>query len=181
MIAALYVDVKRGPYVAMEGVECWGVERDARLYPGPHPVVCHPPCQRWGNYWSGGPSAPVRRLLGDDGGCFTAALAAVRRWGGVLEHPARSRAWKHFGLIAPGPEGWTVADEYGWTCQVEQGHFGHFARKASWLYAVRCELPLLPWGLSGATGVVEHMDKKKRHLTPQPFADLLASMARSAR
>lgn len=36
MPAALYVDVKRGPYAAL-GLDCWGVERDARRYPGPAP------------------------------------------------------------------------------------------------------------------------------------------------
>lgn len=86
MIAALYVD-PRGPYPRMPDVDAWGEQRDARLYAGPYPVVAHPPCQRWGRYWSGGPSAKVRRELGDDGGCFEAALAAVRTWGGCARAP----------------------------------------------------------------------------------------------
>lgn len=37
----------------------------------------------------------------------------------------------------------------GWTCCVEQGHYGHRARKASWLYAVGVRpLPSLAWGES---------------------------------
>jgi hypothetical protein len=72
--------------------------RDARLYAGPWPVVAHPPCERWGRYWHGGPSARVRRVKGDDAGCFASALASVRRYGGVLEHPAASSAWRAFGL-----------------------------------------------------------------------------------
>lgn len=150
MIAALYVD-SGGPYSGLVGVQCWGVERDARRYAGPWPVVAHPPCQRWGAYWSGGPSAQERRELGDDGGCFASALAAVRQWGGVLEHPSTTKAWKAFGLQKPPRSGgWVQADDVGWTCCVEQGHYGHRARKATWLYAVNVALPLpeLLWGPS---------------------------------
>lgn len=66
MIAALFVAVGGG-YFGLPDVDPWDAERDARLYAGPWPVVAHPPCERWGRYWSGGPSAKVRRELGDDG------------------------------------------------------------------------------------------------------------------
>ena len=66
IVAALYV-LADGPYSGLEDVEPWPLERDARKYAGPHPVVAHPPCARWGRYWSGGPSAKLRRELGDDG------------------------------------------------------------------------------------------------------------------
>lgn len=137
IVAALYVE-KGGVYFGLPGVDPWDVERDARKYAGPWPVVAHPPCERWGRYWSGGPSAKVRRTKGDDGGCFAAALAAVRRWGGVLEHPEASHAFRAHGLLTP-PKGggWVMAgDVYGLVCCVEQGHYGHRARKATWLYAV---------------------------------------------
>ncbi len=104
MIAALFV-MRGGPYYGLPGVDPWDVERDARTYAGPWPVVAHPPCERWGRYWSGGPSARVRRELGDDDGCFASALASVRRWGGVLEHPEASHAWAAHGLLAPPPLG----------------------------------------------------------------------------
>ncbi len=54
MVAALFVE-KDGVYSGLPGVDPWDAERDARLYAGPHAVVCHPPCQRWGRYWGGGP------------------------------------------------------------------------------------------------------------------------------
>jgi hypothetical protein len=124
-----------------------------------------PPCERWGRYWSGGPSARVRRQLGDDGGCFASALAAVRRWGGVLEHPEASHAWRAHGLIPPLKRGgWSVADDLGgWTCCVEQGHYGHRARKATWLYARGVELPSLTWGRNGR-GEIEVVGWTKRTL-----------------
>lgn len=150
MIAALYV-ATGGVYFGLPDVDPWGERRDARLYAGPWPVVAHPPCQRWGRHWHGGPSAKERKTKGDDGGCFAAALAAVRRWGGVLEHPEASAAWRAFGLNAPPHDGgWVNADfEGGWTCRVEQGHYGHRARKGTWLYACHVgSLPSLRWGPS---------------------------------
>lgn len=200
MIAALYVQ-SNGCYAGVPGVDPWDIHRDARLYGGPHPVVAHPPCERWGRYWSGGPSARVRRRLGDDGGCFRAALESVRRYGGVLEHPEASHAWRAFGLnLPPRSGGWIAADfEGGWTCCVEQGHYGHRARKATWLYACHVTPPTLKWGSSGIkmrldegfhskeerrravrTGACQRLSGLQRAATPIPFRDLLLSIARGA-
>lgn len=201
MIAALYVE-EQGVYAGLPDVEVWGASRDARLYAGPHAVVCHPPCERWGRYYSGGPSARVKKKRGDDGGCFAAALAAVRKFGGVLEHPADSSAWDHFGLRRPQRGGWwEVADwQGGWTCCVSQGNYGHPAQKDTWLYACHVALPSLKWGGSGkrvrldegyastaarkearARGVkpMKRIGERERIATPLPFRDLLLSMART--
>lgn len=205
-VAALYVQTG-GCYYGLPGVEPWDKERDARLYTGPHPVVAHSPCERWGRYWNGGPSWKGEpKKLGDDGGCFAAALTAVRVWGGVLEHPKDSHAWREFGLVTPPRSGgWIKADAVhghkGWTCCVEQGHYGHVARKATWLYASGVDLPPLIWGPAeqrlpayaverygyakarriGAMAAIGGKDKTaQRAATPQPFRDLLLSIARSA-
>lgn len=199
-VAALYV-MEDGPYIGLDGVDPWGVSRDARSYTGPHPVVAHPPCARWGRYWHGGPSARVRRELGDDDGCFQAALHAVRRWGGVLEHPEASHAWTAFGLRRPPKSGgWHPAgDLVGWTCCVEQGHYGHRARKATWLYACHVDVPELKWGPAESvarldqdyhsaeerrravrTGACQRLSRRQRLSTPEPFRDLLLWIARTA-
>ena len=205
VIAALYV-AKGGCYFGLDDVDPWDEARDARTYAGPHCVVAHPPCQRWGRYWYGGPMAHKlgRRLLkGDDGGCFAAALASVEMFGGVLEHPEASSAWATFGLAAPPKRGGWIMTRKGWTCCVEQGHYGHRARKATWLYAVlptQVEPPSLVWGPSVAgiqpdagyhskeeraravkTGACQRMSKRERAATPLPFRDLLLDIARSAR
>jgi len=200
VISVLYV-AANGAYFGTPGVDPWDAARDARFYAGPGPVVAHPPCARWGRYFFGGPSARVRRLLGDDGGCFAAALWAVRTFGGVLEHPEASSAWAWFGLQAPMRNGgWRRADSFGgWTCCVEQGHYGHRARKATWLYAVGTELPDLEWGPSGAiigdgethdtdearrratkTGACQRMSKRERLATPPAFRDALLAIANTA-
>lgn len=201
MIAALFVSAV-GPYANLSGIDPWDVDRDARLYPGPFAVVAHPPCERWGRYWHGGPSARVRRVKGDDNGCFASALDSVRRWGGVLEHPAASSAWAAFGLkTPPRAGGWVVADWHGgWTCCVDQGHYGHRAQKATWLYVVGGDLPMLRWGKSASTvrfedgfhsaeerrrkvrtGICQRLSKRERSETPIPFRDLLISIAASVR
>jgi hypothetical protein len=201
MIAALFV-LADGPYAGRSNVEPWPESRDARLYSGPWPVVAHPPCARWGRYWSGGPNpGSPRRLLGDDGGCFAAALSAVRRFGGVLEHPRDSRAWGAFGLARPPHSGgWIAAGDGGFTCCVEQGHYGHQARKGTWLYAMgQDRLPELAWG-PAASGVrleegfhsreewqrairtvpCQRLSRRQRALTPPAFADLLIALTEEA-
>ncbi len=204
MIAALFVD-RRGPYWSRPDVDAWDEERDARKYDGPHPVVAHPPCERWGRYWSGGPSAKVRRVMGDDNGCFASALASVRKWGGVLEHPEASHAFRAFGLLIPPKSGgWTypaISDGLGWTCCVEQGHYGHPARKATWLYYVGLAAPPpLIWGPSAGVRLDEGFHSKAERsaaraagrppikrlstvqniVTPAAFAELLIGLARQS-
>lgn len=205
-VAALYVEPK-GCYVGVPGVDPWDEARDARTYAGPHPVVAHPPCQRWGRFWHGSTRKPHQYKLGDDGGCFAAALAAVLKYGGVLEHPAHSKAWDAFGLWKPEPgEGWQLCLQPSrsyWVCYVEQGHYGHMSRKPTWLLAKSTRKPAeLNWtkgeqrlpawmieryGYEKARriGVVAMVGGKHktaiRNATPEPFRDLLLSIARNAK
>ena len=137
MIAALFVE-KDGAYFGIEGVDPWDISRDARTYPGPHPVVAHPPCERWGRYAKAGE----------------------------------------------------------WVCQVDQAHYGHLARKTTWLLYVGPKPPDLIWGpaeqrlveKTHATrgyekarkrGIIENMSSKARQRTPCEFRDLLLSLARN--
>jgi hypothetical protein len=184
MIAALYVDPK-GCYAGLPDVEVWDEARDARRYAGPWPVVAHPPCQRWGPQWHGcrPEGHPKRGKRGDDAGCFTMALHAVRTYGGVLEHPANSKAWAAHGLPWPLWVGWHKDLFGGWCCRVEQGNYGHPADKPTWLYAFRTDLPDMEWGQSGKgsiTGSIWDGGDGRRSRTPPAFRDLLLSIARSA-
>lgn len=100
LIAALFVDTK-GPYAEVDDCQLWGVDEDARKYRGPHAVIAHPPCERWGRYATGGPNVSVAKLVGDDEQCFASALFSVRTWGGVLEHPADTKAYAYYGIAGP--------------------------------------------------------------------------------
>ncbi len=200
-VAALFVQAD-GVYASMPDVDPWPVERDARTYAGPLPVVAHPPCQRWGRFWHGSTAKPHQFKLGADGGCFAAALWSVRTFGGVLEHPADSNAWRWFGIAAPPRSGgWIAADSFGGsTCYVEQGHYGHMARKGTWLYAAKVPLIEPRWGQLpqrlhpvalarygyekarriGMMAMIGGKDKTKlRDATPPAFARWLVELAAS--
>lgn len=179
-------------------VDPWDEARDARRYAGPYPVVAHPPCSRWCRL-AGLVEARWGHKRGEDGGTFAAALASVRKWGGVLEHPAYSAAWAAFGLNRPpAVGGWVMADwDGGWTCHVEQGRYGHRAKKATWLYAHGVELPSLRWGavpdqqsqapVSWCGNHVASGEDRPRlgkaaaAATPPEFRDELIGMARGER
>ncbi|MCP4967404.1 MAG: hypothetical protein GY926_19500 [bacterium] len=196
VVAALYVE-RNGVYYGLPGVEPWGLpERDAREYAGPHPVVAHPPCSRWCRL-AGLVEARWGHKKGDDGGCFKAALASVRTFGGVLEHPAYSDAWPAFDLPRPHTGGgWQRGICGGWSCHVEQSRYGHRAKKATWIYAVGCDLPDLKWGsvadqrpealVSWCGNHTDKFDqrprlgKKAAARTPDAFRAVLLAMARSA-
>lgn len=194
-LAALFVQ-PNGCYSDLDNVDPWPEARDARLYEGPHPVVAHPPCQLWGamaavNFarWGGEHNRP-----GNDGGCFSAALCAVVRWGGVLEHPAKTRAWKAYGLPAPIGIGWKRAGLHEWVCEVWQSAYGHRANKATWLYYSGTNPPLdLRWerprgshqiGFHDQRGKAANkptLGKREANATPVEFRDALIRLALHAR
>jgi hypothetical protein len=194
-VAALFVS-RSGPYWGREDIDAWDEERDATQYYGPWPVVAHPPCQRWCRL-AGLVQARWGHRVGDDGGTFACALASVRRWGGVLEHPAYSRAWPAYGLPRPPTKGgWVRGSCGGWACHVEQVHYGHLARKATWLYVygvARSALPELRWGSGQDQAIVSwcgnriksgekrpRLSKAKAIHSPPAFAELLIALASGA-
>lgn len=190
-VAALFVE-SGGVYFGDSSIEPWDVLRDARGYEGPWPVVAHPPCSRWCQLayviekrWG--------HKVGDDGGMFEAALMAVRRSGGVLEHPAFSYAWARYNLPRPIPGGgWSqsLLDE-GWVCEVSQAAYGHAARKLTWLYYVGPQPPELDWSRPEPTAIVSNCAnryvrplprilKAEAARTPPAFRDVLVDLARAA-
>lgn len=194
MIAALFVETG-GCYFDIEGVDPWDEPRDARTYAGPWPVVAHPPCDRWCQL------APVNQAryghkVGDDGGCFAAALDAVRKWGGVLEHPAATLAWPAFHLPRPISGGWLRTFCGGWVAHVNQRNYGHKATKATWLYTFGVEPPPLRWKRSAkpegwistdrprsvlAAQGIALLTKREAKTTPVEFRDVLIAIAKTAK
>ncbi len=150
--------------------DVWDASRDARRYAGPWPVVAHPPCRGWGR---------LRRWAKPRIGELSLALFAVdavRRWGGVLEHPHASSLWGAVGLPRPG-----FVDSYGgFTLLVDQGWWGHSAPKPTWLYVVgiaRRDVGELPVQLHRAAGRTLGLSPSERERTPPRFAKWLVALA----
>ncbi len=187
MIAALFVE-RGGPYFRIPGVDPWDISRDAMKYAGPSPVVSHPPCGPWGE---------LRHLYkGSEHDCAPAALQQVRRFGGILEHPHKSKFWAHAGVIEPG-----FSDSFGgFTIDVDQCAWGHVARKRTRLYIVGIDRGLVektkktggtpthwcsgsrnPRRRKGAGGVappgIKFCSAAQRRRTPMAFARWLVMLA----
>lgn len=176
-------------YKTFEGVDVWDAERDARLWAGGAAVVAHPPCRAWGRLRAFANPRPDEKDLA------VWAVDQVRRFGGVLEHPAHSTLWAAAGLPRPGEK--DLAG--GWTLPVSQNWWGHKAQKNSWLYIVGvcpADLPVIPFVLGEASHVVTssgrrldgsrskrrpEITKAEREHSPVDFALWLVALARSCR
>ena len=181
-VAALFVRAD-SIYKTMAGVDAWDELRDARGWPGGTPLVAHPPCRLWGKLrqFAKATNPEAERQLAID------AVGRVRRFGGVLEHPAESTLWAACGLPTPG----RAPDNYGgWTAEIRQCDWGHKAEKLTWLYIVGChpdELPPLP-PRGEPTGVIKPqrgvprdlkiVTKAEREHTPPQLAEWLVELAR---
>ncbi len=188
-VSALFVRPD-GPYPRLVD-DWWDVDRDATKYAGPNPVVAHPPCKRWGRFWwADGSKEP-----GNDGGLFASALENLRRWGGVLEHPEASHAWRVFDIPTPSIGAWMRSLCGAWTTCVAQRNYGHRMRKLTWLiYVGRSPPPSLDWSqpaqqttylvapraarIAGVT--VDRTSSAENELTPGAFARLLVEIASAA-
>jgi hypothetical protein len=120
------------------------------------------------------------------------AVTQVRKFGGVLEHPAASTLWPVAGLPKPG-----MRDEFGgWTLPIHQHWWGHRAEKKTLLYIVGCEpkdIPSLPFRIDEASHVVSNgstnhiqfgepgwrpaISHKEREETPIDLAKWLVNLA----
>lgn len=93
----------------------WDRERDALTYPGPWPVIAHPPCGPWGKFkW--------RSMESREHGI--AAMRYVHTYGGVVEQPVGSFLFREFG-----GRGRVIA--------ANQADFGHRALKPTLLYVAK--------------------------------------------
>lgn len=187
-VAVLYARADSN-YRALDGTDVWDAERDARRWPGGAPVVAHPPCRAWGRLRA------FAKPREDEKALALHAVECVRRWGGVLEHPAGSTLWAAAGLPKPG-EG---VDQWGgWTLAAPQLWWGHRAEKRTWFYVVGADLrqlPQIPFSMAlptryvvaktgrrkGMPGWMPNMNTAERESTPPALAAWLVEAARVCR
>lgn len=180
-------------YKSLADCDVWDAERNALNWPGGCPIVAHPPCRAWGRLRAFAKPRPGERELA------IWAVEQVRKWGGVLEHPACSLLWPEAHLPVPG----TIDAFGGWTQWISQWWFGHKADKPTLLYIVGCapeNVPPIPFRL-GRSECVIRLDKRRpdgshirkgdpdyrrplgqaeREGTPLALAEWLVSVARKA-
>ncbi len=170
-------------YKTLEGCDVWDETRDAMTWDGECPIVAHPPCRTWGRLRHLASKAPAHE---HDMAIW--AVEQVRRCGGVIEHPMGSTLFKECGL--PIHNG--LPDEHGgYTLEIDQYHWGHLARKRTWLYIVGTkQLPPMPRKNGRPTHVVASYNHGKRdrsrpwltqsqnEATPLAFAQWLVDAAR---
>lgn len=174
-------------YKTLPDCDVWDIVRDARKWPGGAPVVAHPPCRAWGELSHMAKPRPDEKQLA------IWAVDQIRSFGGVLEHPQKSKLWKEKPLPGPGRR-----DEWGgWTLPIQQFWFGHRARKNTFLYIVGIEpseLPEMPFKLGEAPCVLgtnseckrrngkhnyrPEITKAEREHTPPQLAEWLCEVAR---
>lgn len=185
MVAVLFARSDSN-YKAIPGCDVYDIERDARTWSGGAPVVAHPPCRGWGRL------RHFARPRHDEKQLAIFAVQQVRKFGGVLEHPAHSTLWSAAGLPPPGE----VDDYGGWTLPICQHWWGHRAEKKTWLYIVGCapaQLPDFPLVLGQATHTISssgrrrdgsrlkdrpEVTKAEREHTPIALAEWLVELAK---
>lgn len=146
--------------------------------------MAHPPCRGWG-----GLSHMAKPRHGEKD-LARWAVAQIREFGGVLEHPKKSKLWADQSLPEPGQR-----DRFGgFTLPIFQSWFGHRAEKATFLYVIGVEpreVPDMPMILGEASHVVSssrrwyrgHQNLKpwithaEREHTPPDLAKWLVQLA----
>ncbi len=172
---AILCCAKNSVYKAMDGLDCYDIERDAHTFTGGAAIVAHPPCRPWSAYCS----HQAHTNLGEwELGLW--CVDQLFRWGGILEQPAHSRLWDAAGLPKPG---WTHTDKL-WACEVSQSWWGDSREKSTWLcffkiHPLAVTFPLhLRASTNGDRRRWQLMNTKSRSATPPAFAEWLVDTAR---
>lgn len=154
---------------------CYSEKDNALNFYKSIPAIYHPPCRSWSRLRGLATRIPVDHWLA------LWSLIRVRRYGGILEHPAGSLLFNKY-IIKPG----AGVDQWGgFSLCVDLHWFGFPAVKRTYLYFVGCsvaQLPVCPISFDAVTHVVgttnkksdlKELSKKQRSLTPVSMCEWL--------
>jgi hypothetical protein len=162
----------RSVYKEIPGLEVYDQERDARTWPGGSRCVAHPPCKPWSRHCRH--QAKFEQAEMDLGPW---CVEALRKFGGILEHPAGSLLFAHCALPRPGQ-----TNGQCWTASVWQAWWGYPMKKETWLcfFGIPRDLVTYPFKLHarGSDRRTEQlMSHARRSATTRAFAEWLIEVA----
>lgn len=168
MISALFVH-KKSFYKSILD-DCWDIDRNALLWPGGNPVICHPPCRSWGRL------RHFSKATEDEHNLALWCIEQVRKYGGCIEHPYGSKLFPSY-LPYPG-----TFDKFGgFTISINQSWFGHTCEKKTFIYifgTLPKLLPPFPLNFNLVEKTIPQLSKKNRELTPPNLAFFLVDIAK---
>lgn len=175
-VAVLFTHA-RTHYRELPNVEIYDRRRDARSFRGGIPVVAHPPCRAFSRYLrKQAKPEPHEKTLA------YFALACVRAYGGVLEHPRLSTLFDECAIPKPNDP----PDKWGYTIEIWQWWWGYpGGKKRTWLYICGVpmdRLPMIPFRLwtPGDYERWRHLSRSARCATPIALCEWLVAVARAA-
>lgn len=148
---------KNSIYNQIPCCDVWDISRDAMTWPGGRPLIAHPPCAQWGRLRGLAKNSQVEKNYAIH------AVDLIRKYGGVLEHPAGSILWKDENISLPRIGHYDAFG--GYTIAMPQYWFGHKAMKHTWFYILGCkpeDLPEIPLKISNPQYVVSSVKRKER-------------------
>lgn len=159
-------------YDKFEIFDCYDLKRDALSFSDRLPLIAHPPCRKFSKL-RGLSTAPLSEKK-----LAFFALAKVRQFGGILEHPRSSTLWKDGNFNLDG----TIDSYGGFLRSVDLSWFGFSARKKTMLYFCGIapgQLPPFPLSFNAITHVVsssyksekKEISKNMRSTTPLPMIE----------
>lgn len=129
------------------GCDVYDIDRDARTWNGGSAAIYHPPCRAWGGL------SHMAKPRGDEKELAIWSINMIWKFGGVLEHPRKSKLWPHMNLPMPG----VIDNHGGFSILINQSWWGHKAEKKTLLYIKGCkptEIPTIPISFSAVEYVI---------------------------
>lgn len=158
--------------------DVWDEKRNALTFNRPEPIIAHPPCRLWSRLHHFSKAPKCEKLMA------ITAMMHIRKYGGVLEHPAGSHLFRTMSCNMNGK-----IDKYGgFLRSINQKWYGYKAEKRTYLYICGIgpgELPPFDLDFTGTNYVIDtkkknlgrkYVNKNERSTTPIKLAEYLISV-----